>query len=41
MSSTTGTEQSIPWFVKAVIAVAILVVIFIVAVDLLTFAQSL
>ncbi|WP_436930929.1 hypothetical protein [Halosimplex halobium] len=40
MSDTPAAEQSMPWFLKAIILVAVLVVLFIVAVDLLTFAQS-
>ena len=40
MSSTTA-DQSLPWFVKVVILVALLVVGFIIAIDLLTFAAAL
>jgi len=39
MSGTT-TDGSLPWFVKLVIAVALLVVLFIVGIDLLTFAAA-
>ena len=37
MSSADG---SLPWFVKVVIGVALLIVIFIVGIDLLTFAAA-
>ncbi|WP_436924102.1 hypothetical protein [Halosimplex amylolyticum] len=40
MSDTTAADESMPWFLKAIILLAVLVVLFIVAVDLLTFAQS-
>jgi hypothetical protein len=39
MGSST-TDGSLPWFVKAIIGVAVLVVAFIVGVDLLTFAAT-
>ena len=38
--SSTNTEDSLPWFVKAVIAVALMVVLFIIGIDLLTFAAA-
>jgi len=41
MSDTPAADESMPWFLKAIIFVAVLVVLFIVGVDLLTFAQSL
>ncbi|ACV49456.1 hypothetical protein [Halomicrobium mukohataei] len=41
MSDTGTGEQSMPWFLKMIILVAILVVLFIVAIDLLTFAGAL
>ncbi|WP_269750334.1 hypothetical protein [Halosimplex litoreum] len=40
MSDTPAADQSMPWFLKAIILVAVLVVLFIIGVDLLTFAQS-
>jgi hypothetical protein len=40
MSDTPAADESMPWFLKAVILFAVLVVLFIVGVDLLTFAQS-
>jgi len=40
MSGST-TDVTLPWFLKAVILVAILVVLFIIGVDLLTFAGAL
>lgn len=39
MSNSTE-DGSLPWFVKAIIAVALLVVIFIIGIDLLTFAAA-
>jgi hypothetical protein len=41
MSNVTRTDESMPWFLKAIIAVAILVVLFIVGIDLLTFVEAL
>jgi len=38
MDTTDG--QSLPWFVKLIIAVAVLVVLFILGIDLLTFAAA-
>ncbi|WP_324664510.1 hypothetical protein [Haloarcula sediminis] len=38
--SNSSTDGSLPWFVKAVIAVALLVVLFILGIDLLTFAAA-
>jgi hypothetical protein len=40
MSDVTGSNESLPWFVKAIIVVAVLVVLFIVGIDLLTFAGA-
>lgn len=39
MSNTTA-DSSLPWFVKVIIAIAVLVALFIIGVDLLTFAAS-
>ena len=39
MSGTTA-DDSLPWFVKVVIAVALMVVLFIIGIDLLTFAAA-
>jgi len=39
MSNPTA-DNSLPWFVKVVIAIAVLVALFIVGIDLLTFAAS-
>lgn len=39
MSNTTA-DGSLPWFVKVVIAVALLVVLFIIGIDLLAFAAA-
>jgi hypothetical protein len=39
MSNTTA-NGSLPWFVKVSIAVALIVVLFIIAIDLLTFAAA-
>lgn len=41
MSETTGTDETLPWFVKAAIIVAVLVVLLIVGIDLLSFIQAL
>lgn len=41
MSETTGADEALPWFVKAVIIVAVLVVLLIVAIDLLAFVDAL
>ena len=38
--SNSAADGSLPWFVKVVIAVALLVVLFIIGVDLLTFAAA-
>ncbi|WP_324761057.1 hypothetical protein [Haloarcula montana] len=40
MSNSTA-DGTLPWFVKVVMVVALLVVLFIIGVDLLTFAGSL
>lgn len=40
MSGST-TSQSVPWFLKVIIIIAALVVLFIVFVDLLAFASAL
>lgn len=37
---TQPAEESLPWFVRAVIFVAILVVLFIIGVDLVAFAAA-
>jgi len=39
--ANTAADQSLPWFVKAVILAALLVVLFIIGIDLLTFAAAL
>jgi hypothetical protein len=39
MESSTP-DGSLPWFIKVIIAVAILVAVFIIGVDLLTFAAA-
>jgi hypothetical protein len=41
MSNVTATDEPMPWFLKVVIAVAILVVLFVVGIDLLTFVEAL
>lgn len=41
MSKVNTTDESIPWFLKVIIAIAVLVVLFIVGIDLLTFAEAL
>jgi hypothetical protein len=41
MGSTVENGDSMPWFVKLVITIAILVALFIIGIDLLTFASSL
>ncbi|WP_268899210.1 hypothetical protein [Haloarcula salinisoli] len=38
--SDSAAGGSLPWFVKVIIAVALLVVVFIVGIDLLTFAAA-
>lgn len=40
MSDPNPEEQSMPWFLRVVILITILVVLFIVAIDLLTFAGA-
>ena len=37
---STTDSQSLPWFVKLIIAVAVLVALFIIGIDLLTFAAA-
>lgn len=37
---TTGDDGSLPWFVKVIIVVAVLVVLFIIGIDILTFASA-
>jgi len=39
MSNSTA-DGSLPWFVKVVIAIAALIVLFIIGIDLLTFAAA-
>jgi len=39
MSDNAG-DGSVPWFVKAIIAVAVVVVLFIIGIDILVFAAS-
>jgi hypothetical protein len=41
MTESANSDDSLPWFVKAAMAVAALVVVFIVVVDLATFAGAL
>ena len=41
MSETTSNDDSLPWFVKAIMTIAALVVLFVVVIDLATFAVSL
>jgi len=38
--SNSNANDSMPWFVKVVVAIALLVVLFIIGVDLLTFAAA-
>lgn len=38
--SESGADGTLPWFVKAVIVVAVLVVLFIIGIDLLTFVSA-
>lgn len=40
MSNATA-DDSLPWFVKVVIAVAVMVVLFVIGIDLLAFAAAL
>lgn len=39
--SETPADDALPWYLKLIIAIAVLVVLFIVAIDLLTFAAKL
>jgi hypothetical protein len=41
MTNATASDDSMPWFLKAAIAAAVLVVLFVVVVDLLAFASAL
>ncbi|WP_255518369.1 MULTISPECIES: hypothetical protein [unclassified Haloarcula] len=36
----TTTDDSLPWFVKVVIAITLLVLLFIIGIDLLAFAEA-
>ena len=38
--SSPADDGSLPWFVKAIIVVALVVVLFIIGIDLLTFAAA-
>lgn len=38
--SDTADDGSLPWFVKAIIVVALAVVLFIIGIDILTFAAA-
>jgi hypothetical protein len=38
--SNTATDDSLPWFVKVVIGIALLIILFIIGIDLLTFAAA-
>jgi len=38
--ANSASDQSLPWFVKAIILVAVLVALFIIGVDLLAFASA-
>mgnify|MGYP000135464623 CR=1 FL=1 len=39
--SETPADDALPWYLKAIIAIAVLVVLFIVVIDLATFAGQL
>lgn len=41
MTDAIGADRSMPWFLKAAIVAAVLVILFVVVVDLLTFASAL
>jgi len=41
MSEAADADDSVPWFVKVVMAIAVLVVLFVVVVDLAAFANAL
>jgi hypothetical protein len=41
MSNASAAGDELPWFLKVVIAVAILVILFVVGIDLLAFAEAL
>ncbi|WP_435185804.1 hypothetical protein [Halobellus sp. EA9] len=41
MNEAASNDDSLPWFIKAVMAIAALVVVFIIVVDLATFAGAL
>lgn len=41
MSETTSADETLPWFVKAIIIVAVLVVLVIIGIDLLAFVDAL
>lgn len=41
MSETGDADGSLPWFVKAVMTIAALVVLFVVVIDLAAFANAL
>lgn len=36
----TADDESLPWFIKAIIVVALVVVLFILGIDILTFAAA-
>lgn len=38
--SNTAADDSLPWFVKVVIAIALLIILFIIGIDLLTFVEA-
>jgi hypothetical protein len=41
VDGTDGSDTEIPWFVKIIIGVAILVVLFIIGVDIVAFSDAL
>jgi hypothetical protein len=40
MSSTSSDDEGLPWYVKAMLALTLLVILFVVGIDLLKFAQA-
>lgn len=41
MSGATTADEPMPWYLKAIIVVAVLVILFVIGVDLLAFANAL
>jgi uncharacterized membrane protein len=40
MSAASGDSDGLPWFVKATLVLTLLVVVFVVGIDLVKFAQA-